>query len=85
MYHSKFGGLQGKDHSKLFEGGVAQVYCMWYLGGSWGHPPQENFVKLDAERSLLRQFLGPKSHVLQFLAKNGISMLYVRYSRLRVT
>ena len=53
----------------LFQGGVAQVYHMWY--------PQENFVKLDARRSLLKQFLGPKSHVLQFLA-NEISIVATR-------
>ena len=30
--------------------------------------PQENFVKSHGRRSFLRPFLGPKSHVLQFLA-----------------
>ena len=31
------------------QGGVAQVYIrMWYLEGSGGILPQENFVKLDA-------------------------------------
>ena len=44
MYHSKFGGLQGKDHSKLFQGGVAQVHRMWYLGGSGGISPGKIFL-----------------------------------------
>ena len=32
--------------------------------GVWGILPQENCVKLDARRSLLRQFLHPKSQIL---------------------
>ena len=28
-------------HSKLFQGGVAQVFRMWYLAGVWGHPPRK--------------------------------------------
>ena len=44
----------GQGRSKLFEGGVAKV--VKYLGGSEGILPQENFVKLDVRRSLLRPF-----------------------------
>ena len=41
-------------HSKLFQGSVAEVYLrMWYLEWSGGILPQENFVTLDARRSLL--------------------------------
>ena len=51
-----------EGHSKLFQGGVAQVYIRMVSRGSGGILPHENFVKLDARRSLLRQFLGPKSN-----------------------
>ena len=46
--------------------------------------PQENFVKLDAGRSLLRPFLVPKylNYVLQFLA-NKISIVATRILSVR--
>ena len=49
--------------------------CSTSLGGSGGMVPQENFVELDAKRSLLRPFLGPKSRM--FLA-NRISIVGTR-------
>ena len=49
MYHTI-----GQGRSKLYEGGVAKV--LKYLEGSGGILPQENFVKLDVRRSLLRSF-----------------------------
>ena len=54
--------------ASCFEVGVAEVYIQHVVsmgrGGGEGMLPQENFVKLDARRWLLRPCLGPglKSH-----------------------
>ena len=73
MYHSKFGGLQGRAIASYFKVVCPKcTACAWYLGGSGGILPQEKFVKLDARRSLLRQFLGPKSHMFYKILANGI-------------
>ena len=49
--------MQGR--SKLFEGGVAKVYIphVVSIGGHGGMLPQENFVKLDTMKVLLRPCL----------------------------
>ena len=50
--------------ASYIQGGVAKVYIPHVVsggeggGGSGGMLPQENLVKLDARRSLLRPFLG---------------------------
>ena len=64
MYQSEFGGLQGRAIASSFKVVWPKCTSECASRGVWGYaPPGKLLFILDAKRSLLMQFLGPKSHM----------------------